>query len=50
MVANRFPAHSAHSSLENFHDLKQQSSVVEYILRFEQVMSLIQMDYLGLSE
>jgi hypothetical protein len=50
MVTNRFSFHSTHSSLEAFHHLKQTTSVSEYIQKFEELMSLIQMDYPGLSE
>jgi hypothetical protein len=50
MVNNIFSSHSAHSSLEKFHHLKQQSSIADYIMRFEEVMSLMQMNYPGLSE
>jgi hypothetical protein len=45
-----FYPHSAHASLEHFHQWKQQTSVSEYILRFEETMALMQMDYPGLTE
>jgi hypothetical protein len=45
MVSN-----SAHSSIENFHHVKQTTSVTEYIQRFEELMALNQMDYPGLIE
>jgi hypothetical protein len=50
MLSNRFSSHNAHSSLENFHHLKKKSSVAEYINFFEEMMSLMQMDYPGLNE
>jgi hypothetical protein len=50
MVSNRFFLISAHSSLENFHHLKQTTSVTDYIQKFEEMMSLIQMDYPTLTE
>jgi hypothetical protein len=50
IVSNRFFSHSAHSSLENFYHLKQTSSVAEYIQQFEEMMSLMQIEHLGLSE
>jgi hypothetical protein len=50
MVTNRFSQHSTHSSLEAFHNLKQNSSVTEYINKFEEMMGLTQMDYPGLNE
>jgi hypothetical protein len=50
MVYNRFSPHSLHSSMEHFPHLKQNSSIIEYIQRFEELMALMQMDYPGLSE
>jgi hypothetical protein len=49
-VSNRFNTYSAHSSLENFHHLKQIALVYEYIQKFEELMSFIQLDYPGLNE
>jgi hypothetical protein len=50
MVTNRFSFHSTHASLENFHHLKQTTSVSEYIQKFEEMMALMQMDYPGLTK
>jgi hypothetical protein len=50
MIYNRFSSLSSHISLESFHHLKQTTSVTEYILKFEEMMSLMQMDYLDLTE
>jgi hypothetical protein len=50
MIFSRFSTHSSYSSLEQFHHLKQQSSVSEYIQKFEELMSLMQMQYLGLTD
>jgi hypothetical protein len=50
LVSNRFSAHSAHSSMEHFHHLKQIASVSEYIQKFEELMTLMQMDYPTLNE
>jgi hypothetical protein len=50
VLSNRFSPHSAHASLEKFQHLKQQTSVAEYIHRFEEMMVLKQIDYLGLTE
>jgi hypothetical protein len=50
MVYNRFSSHSTHNSLESFHHLKQSTSIVEYILKFEEMMSLMQMEYPGPTE
>jgi hypothetical protein len=36
--------------LENFHHVKQTASVLEYIQKFEELMSYMQMDYPGLNE
>jgi hypothetical protein len=47
MVYNRF---STHSSMESFHHLKQTASVSEYILKFEELMALMQMEHPGLTE
>jgi hypothetical protein len=50
MVFNRFSTYSSHNSLEAFHHLKQNTLVAEYIQRFEELMSLMQMEHLGLTE
>jgi hypothetical protein len=50
MVFNMFSIHSSNSSLEHFHHLKQTSSFLEYIHKFEELMTLMQMDYPGLTE
>jgi hypothetical protein len=50
LVTNRFSTHCAHSSLESFHHMKQTASVSEYIQKFEELMSFMQMDYLGFNE
>jgi hypothetical protein len=50
MLSNRFSPHSAHASLEFFYHLKHQTSVSEYIYRFEEMIALMQMDYPGLIE
>jgi hypothetical protein len=50
MISNRFSAHSSHTSLENFHHLKQVTSVAECIQKFEELMSLMQMEHPGLTE
>jgi hypothetical protein len=50
IISNRFSSHSAHGSPENFHQLKETSSVAEYIQQFEEMMSLMQMDHSGLFE
>jgi hypothetical protein len=50
MLSNRFSPHSAHASLEIFYHLKHQTSVSEYIYRFEEMIALMQMDYPGLIE
>jgi hypothetical protein len=50
IIANRFFSHSTHTSLETFHHLKQTTSVTNYIHKFEEVMSLMQMDYPVLTE
>jgi hypothetical protein len=50
MLSNRFSPHSAHTSLENFHHIKQTTFVADYIQRFEETMALMQMDYPNLSE
>jgi hypothetical protein len=50
MVFNRFSPHNSHSSLEHFHHLKQTSSVVEYIQKYEELMALMQMEYPRLIE
>jgi hypothetical protein len=50
MIFSRFATHSAHSSLENIHHLKQTSSVIHYIQKFEEMMALMQMDYPGLTK
>jgi hypothetical protein len=50
MVCCRFSTHITHSSLENFHHLKQSASVTEYIQKFEELMALMQMEYPGLTE
>jgi hypothetical protein len=50
MVSNRFSLHSAHSSLETFHHIKQTTTVIEYIQKFEELMVMMQLDYPGLNE
>jgi hypothetical protein len=50
MISNKFATYSTHSSLENFHHLKQSTSIVEYIQRFEELMGFIQMEHPGLLE
>jgi hypothetical protein len=50
MVYNRFSPHSSHNSLENFHHLRQTASVSDYIQKFVESMSLMQMDYPHLTE
>jgi hypothetical protein len=50
MLSNIFSPHSAHASLENFHHIKQTTSITNYIQRFEETMDLMQMDYPNLSE
>jgi hypothetical protein len=50
MVSNRFSPHSPHNLVEHFHHLKQTTSASEYIQKFEDLMSLIQMYYPGLTE
>jgi hypothetical protein len=49
MISNRFLAYSSHTSLENFHHLKQVTSIAEYIQKFEELMSLMQMEHSGLT-
>jgi hypothetical protein len=50
MLSNQFSSHSTHTSLENFHHIKQTTSVTDYIQRFEEVLALMQMDYPNLNE
>jgi hypothetical protein len=50
MLSNRFSPHSAHTSLKNFHHIKQTTYVADYIQRFEETMALMQMDCPNLSE
>jgi hypothetical protein len=50
MVFCRFSSHSSHSSLEHFHHLRQTTSIAEYIQKFEELMSLMQMEHPGLTE
>jgi hypothetical protein len=42
--------YSSHSSVENFHHLKQTTSVSEYIQKFEELMTLMQMEHPRLIE
>jgi hypothetical protein len=49
MVSNIFSSHSTHSSVENFHHLKQTTTVADYIQRFEELMNLMQMEYPALN-
>jgi hypothetical protein len=49
MLSNRLNPHSAHTSLENFHHIKQTTYVADYIQRFEETITLMQMDYPNLS-
>jgi cytochrome c biogenesis protein ResB len=50
MLLDKFPMQSTYTSLENFHHIKQNTYVADYIQRFEEVMSLMQMEYPNLSE
>jgi hypothetical protein len=50
MIFSRFSTHSTHSSLEQFHHLKQQTSVSDYIQKFEELMGLMQMQHLELTD
>jgi hypothetical protein len=50
MVSNRFSLHSAHSSIESFHHIKQTTTVSDYIQRFEELMAMIHLDYPGLNK
>jgi hypothetical protein len=50
MVFSRFSGYSSDSSVENFHHLKQTTSVSEYIQKFEELMALMQMEHPGLTE
>jgi hypothetical protein len=50
MVTNRFSTHSSHTSLKLFHHLKQSTSITNYIQKFKDMMSLMQMDYPGVTE
>jgi hypothetical protein len=50
MVFSRFSTYSSHSSLEQFHHLKQSSSVADYIQKVEEMMALMQMEYPNLTE
>jgi hypothetical protein len=50
MIHNRFSTYSTHTSLENFHHLKQTSSVSEYTQKFKELMVLMQMKHLGQME
>jgi hypothetical protein len=45
MIFSRFSTHSTHSSLKQFHHLKQQTSVSDYIQKFEELMALMQMQH-----
>jgi hypothetical protein len=45
LIANILSLHSTHTSLETFHHLKQTTSVTNYIQRFEEAMSLMQMEF-----
>jgi hypothetical protein len=50
LVTNIFSAHNTHASVEDFHHLRQTTSVYDYIHKFEEIMALMQMDYPGLTE
>jgi hypothetical protein len=50
MLSDRFSMHSTYRSHEIFHHIKQNTSVADYIQTFEEVMSLMQMEYPNLSE
>jgi hypothetical protein len=50
MIFSRFSPHSSYSSLEHFHHVKQQCSVSDYIQKFEELMSLMQMQYSRLTD
>jgi hypothetical protein len=50
MITNRFSSHSSHTSLENFHHLKQTTTIADYIQKIEELMALMQMEHPGLNE
>jgi hypothetical protein len=50
MIFSRFSTCSTHSSLKQFHHLKQQTSVSDYIQKFKELMALMQMQHPGLSK
>jgi hypothetical protein len=50
MITNRFSSHSSHTSLENFHHLKQTTTIADYIQKIEELMALMQMEHPGLDE
>jgi hypothetical protein len=50
MITNRFSTPSSHTSVENFHHLKQTTSITDYIQKFEELMTLMQMEHPRLNE
>jgi hypothetical protein len=49
MVFSRFSSNSTNSSIEQFHHLKQQTFVSDYIQKFEELRTLMQMQHPGLT-